>query len=292
MQDCAAPSERGSFDGSLRLSSNAAEWAEWQASEELLNRWFGPGTARRMGADEVEAAGYGRGHAGGVEVAGDGAVDLPALVARLAGSVVPISGRAQVVSGSGDGVLLQVDDRTLRAELVVVAAGPGAASVHPWFGPMLYPVRLQGLRTAPQSTRWPRPALARHRLEAWVQEASGALTFVGCRWAEQPEMEAGVTDDSTISPLVEAGQRRFLDSHLPGALDAGGLESWTGITTTSCDGLPLVGPLPGNPRLLALAGWGGWGLSWMGAAVIDVCDAALGRPGAPVPAEVAARRML
>ena len=99
-----------------------------------------------------------------------------------------------------------------------------------------------------------------------------------------------MTDDSTVSEKVRIRQAEFLAKHL--GIDAEGAESWTGICAFGCDGLPLVGPLPGNPRMVALAGWGGWGLSMIARAVADTCDAILGRPDASVtPAFLGPRRM-
>ena len=172
----------------------------------------------------------------------------------------------------------------------MVAAGAGAGSVHPWFEPMIYPVRLQGLRVPGAELAAP-PTLARHRFEAWVGEPEGSLGFVGCRWAEQPEMEAGVTDDRATSAAVQARSREFLQALKPD-LDLSGATSWTGIAAASCDGLPLVGPLPGRPRVLSLCGWGGWGLSWIEQAVDDVARAVLGAGEAQdTPEPLRPRRM-
>ncbi len=239
-------------------------------------------------ASPIEGTG---GFHGGVLVHGDGQVDLAALLAALTEGAPSLTGRATLGGATADGLRLRVDDREVLAEIVVVAAGPGSASVHPWFGPMLYPVRLQGARTAPLALPPARPALIRHRFEAWAPRPDGGLGFVGCRWAEQPEMEAGVTDDEAISAKVLDRQRAFLEAHVADPAAAQIVEAWSGIGTASCDGLPIVGPLPGNPRVVALSGWGGWGLSWIGAAVSDVCDGILGRPAAAVPPTVAARRL-
>ncbi len=275
--------------GSLRIAFDEQERAEWARSAELLERWTGTRPDALDGA-AVEAAGYGSGFAGAVRIAGDGIVDVGALLADLPGPDVVAA--ARVCAPSSGGVTLDLGEQAppLTAELVIVAAGASSGAVHPWFSPMVFPVRLQALRTDPLERRWTAPALVRHRFENWLQEDDGRLAFTGCRWAEQPEMEAGVTDDTTTSEKVHARQVEFLTRHL--GVDVSGATSWTGIAAFGCDGLPLIGPLPGNPRILALTGWGGWGLSFAARAVADVCDAVLGRDEArTTPAFLGPRRM-
>ena len=259
--------------GTWRLGSGQDEWREWEASARLLNRW--DVDSRMLTGDEVREAGLGEGFAGAVWIGGEGQVDLAglhaALEARLAGRLSRRVGPGRIERSMG-GVEIAAPGGVVEAEIAVVAAGAGAASAHPWFGPMIVPVRLQGLHV-PGATL-PGPALVRHRFEAWCTDESG-VSFVGCRWAESPEMEAGVTDDDSTSPAVEARAREFLARHHP-AMDLGAAAAWSGIAGYSCDGLPLVGALPGEARVHALCGWGGWGLSWMGAAVRDVANAILG----------------
>lgn len=289
IQDLFATAERLGVSptrgGSWRVSHGPEEWREWETSRQLLNRW---GFDSRTVADPRDE-GLGQGFDGCVWVGGDGQLDVAALLGalreRLVGRVEVRPRPAGIVRTLGRVHL----DADVDAEIAVVAAGQGASSAHPWFGPMVIPVRLQGLRVPGVSL--PGPALARHRFEAWSSDAAG-LSLVGCRWAEQPEMEAGVTDDQTVSEAVEARAREFLGVHHPDVpLEAA--SSWSGIAAFSCDGLPLVGAIPGEPRVQALTGWGGWGLSWVGAAVRDVAGSILGTsdPDA-IPAMLRPRRMV
>jgi len=284
--------------GSWRVSLGAEEWGEWQSSAELIRRWAADEGAARTASDE-ELASLGAGFDGGVYLPADGTLETQALSdaleSELGGRASVLRQRATVGQALPDGTkqLLLDSGETLDCQLVVVAAGWSSAGVHPWFRDMLYPVRLQGLRTAPHADRsWDAPVLVRHRFECWLQEPSGCFAFTGCRWAEQPEMEAGVTDDASISNHVDARQRAFLEQHLPGVLDVGVAEQWTGIGSVSCDGLPLVGPIPGDPRIIALCGWGGWGLSLLARASADVAAMALGRGDVATPAFLTPRRML
>ena len=108
-------------------------------------------------------------------------------------------------------------------------------------------------------------------------------------------MGAGVRDTVQLSERVGVAQDAFIKRHL-------GAETVTeeivdrkaGIITHSCDGLPLVGALPGAPRVLAMTAWGGWGLSAIGAAVEDLVAAILEQPEIPPSprALLSPRRML
>jgi len=262
--------------GSIRASLGPDEAAEWTASAELLRSWFDD--------DVVAVEPPGADFSGAWRVAGDGWVDAEALAAALPPEH-SLSGAARIVESS-DGVVLDVDGQRVRAELVIVAAGWAAPAVHPWFKPMLFPVRLQGCSGPAGGVE--APVLARHRFEAWV-DGGGRRQFVGCRWAEQPEMEAGVTDATGFSAAVLARQREFSEHHLGAPLDG---DPWSGIAAFPCDGLPLLGPLPGNPRVLSLGGWGGWGLSWMAEAAERVVAGVLGEAGEGIPSWLRARRMV
>jgi glycine/D-amino acid oxidase-like deaminating enzyme len=100
-------------------------------------------------------------------------------------------------------------------------------------------------------------------------------------------MEAGETD-TAVRPAVAAAQQAFVARRLGDAHD------WTfraGIEAFSCDGLPLLGPMPGRPELLVACGWDGWELSWASAAADALAGVILdGR--ASVPTALQARRMV
>ena len=283
--------------GSVRLALDPLEAEELSRTETLIRSWEGEGASRRLAPEEIQDLGC-RNFAGGIRVEGDGRIDLPALLAALVESlqdrVTLVGGKAGVHGSEEGGIRISIGNRNLLAEIVVVAGGPASSRIHPWFDELLYPVRIQGLRTSPVAHHGLQgPALARHRFEAWQQEDDGRIAFVGCRWAEQPEMGAGDWDDSVTSEAVQQRQQAFHSEHLGLEAPVQVAESWSGIAGFSCDGLPLVGPIPGNPRILAMTGWCGWGLSAIGAAAQDLAAAILGKEGEPAPRELLSpRRML
>jgi len=71
-------------------------------------------------------------------------------------------------------------------------------------------------------------------------------------------MEVGETDDSQINPIVDTRLKGFLHQHWPDLKAIPITHQWTGIMTFSCDGLPIIGPLPGRPRIIACGGFGAY----------------------------------
>jgi len=277
----------GARRGVWRVAMHDSERQEWDLARRLLASWGLPDGEAADGAG-LESR-VGRGVRGGVRLADDGCVDLRRAVAAL--DDVELLPGAATIARADDGVLVQRDGaEPVRAEIAVVAAGVGSGAVHPFFADLLYPVRVQARRSAPGGGRAREAAVARHRHEAWAPTDDGGLEFLGCRWAEQPEMGAGEVDDATLSEAVSDRQDAFVATHLGGGEVT---RRWAGIAAYSCDGLPIVGPLPGAPRIVALAGWCGWGLSWIGEAVEVVARAMLGETEErPLPGLLAARRML
>ncbi len=286
--------------GSLRLALDAVDRDAWHASAGLLTRWGLGGAVRILQDAELRGLAPGSGRLGGVFLQDDAVIDVSGLLTALADRFAAHGGRrltatVTVEAGSGAPVLVSSDGSRLTAELVVAAAGVSAATLHPFFSSCVYPVRLQALRTVPgvPGDALRVPVLARHRFEAGWSTPDGAVEFVGCRWADQPEMGAGERDDEALSARVSTEQDSWLCTHF--GIDVGLVQRWSGIAAYTCDGLPLVGPLPGAPRVLAAVGWSGWGLSLAPRAVDEICAGILGQPtadGHVTPRELTARRLV
>ncbi len=283
--------------GSWRVAVDEAEWSEWQASAELLTRWTGAAPELRSGGQLLHEQGL-RGVQGGLHLPDDVLVDPIALLAALRASVQKrcrwVEATASVDSAdSGRMSAVTPDNQCFEAELLVVACGHRSVAAHPWFDDKFYPLRLHGLELNGLSGDSKlQPGLARHRFEAWIPRGT-SLEFVGCRWAEGPELGAGETACGDIVPQVLSAQRAFLSKHLPESQTGTVGRSWCGIATGSCDGLPLVGSLPGMPRIHCLGGWSGWGLSAIAEAARSLSCGLLGRRDPhPTPPWLSPRRML
>ena len=78
----------------------------------------------------------------------------------------------------------------------------------------------------------------------------GGETCTYARWA------AGETDRAARAPAVDKKIDTVIRPLLPQTIDAPVTHRWSAIMTFSCDGLPIVGPIPGRPRQLVCTGWG------------------------------------
>jgi len=287
--------------GSWRASLDAGESGEWAESSRLLKSW---GLSEPRSASPDELTSIARGLHGAFFLPGDGVLEVGGLLKALRASFDSAGGTRSVQMSATleerDGApVVRLGEKILKCELAVVSAGVGAPEAHSFFRKCVYPVRIQAQRVTARVTPGSPPGtacpvIARHRFESWYRDSSTSLCFVGARWADQPEMGAGVTDDSRCSERVSARQDEFLSARLGVPMDAP-RDRWSGIVSYTCDGLPLVGPLPGAPKVIALTGWSGWGLGLIARAVDEITSAMLGLPapdGAGTPSWLQTRRLV
>ncbi len=170
---------------------------------------------------------------------------------------------------------MPVWDTPVDAELEVLTTGGSASD--PWLDDTITPVRWQGA-LAPSLTL-PRPEVRR---QATTFADSGWVW--GARWAT-PHLEVGERE-ARPEPRVHMALERVARQDHDVAV-AGGF-AW--IVGESCDGLPIVGPLPGRARVVVCGGFGFAGMSWAPACARAVVDGLLGRAADPIPAALRARR--
>ncbi len=287
----------GDWRGSLHAALGEREAAEMAQSVEVALRLGLP--CELWDAERVNAALGSRGVGPGRFVPGDGRVDPAALArgfadrARAAGAVIATGTRVSEVRDD----LRLVTDRgevraEIRAELIVYAGGAVAAAAEPYFEEKLYPVRAQVFATAPADRP---PALLPWRAQAGylygAATPEGGYLFGGARWAT-PHLEVGETDEEEVVEAIHQKLAAFAASHFPDAAALPVARRRAGIMAFTCDGLPFVGALPGQPRKLACLGWNGRGLSLAVRAARAVADAALEGRADGLPACFRPGRML
>ena len=76
----------------------------------------------------------------------------------------------------------------------------------------------------------------------------------GCRWAT-PHLEVGESDQTVIVAEIDQKLHSAALQYGPKLATAPTEYRWTAIMGFSCDGLPLVGPLPGRNDMLACCGF-------------------------------------
>jgi glycine/D-amino acid oxidase-like deaminating enzyme len=227
-------------------------------------------------------------------IGNDGVVDQPraavraiAQSARDAGATLVTSAQVDAVVDEGDGLSLKIGERELRAEIVVYAGDHGLAALDAAFEDKLVPVREEALLAEGPGPRL--PVRAGYGYSFFRTVGSDRVLAGGCRWAAS-SMGVGtvVTQpaDARVQTRIEAQLRR----HLPAARAI--LTRWAWIDTHTCDGLPIIGPLPGSARRIACTGFCGndWGLATAAAAAIT--EGLLGRGQPDIPSILAFSRFV
>ena len=273
--------ERGWLEGSglLTASLGATEHDEIGLSIELLQRWgltVEPWSDARVG-ETLGGTGFGPGW---FDPRG-GWLDPAAAVARAHDWATRVGARVvhgTIVSHTRDGrpetvVCGTLGDEPfeLKADIVVHAAGIAERDLDPFFVDKLFPVRFQMQRVQlPDARPAPLPFCAQLSYLQCAPRADGTVVLGGCRWAT-PHLEAGEADPETLSDAVDeklSAVRTGLLKECFGESQVVGRSA--GIMTFTCDGLPIVGPLPGRVGHLACLGWNGrpWSHALRAAAAI------------------------
>jgi gamma-glutamylputrescine oxidase len=162
----------------------------------------------------------------------------------------------------------------LEAERIVVATdGYGSGLLRALDG-AVRPARGQVVATEPLAELlFPRPHYARHGFDYWQQTPEKRLVIGG--WRDR-SLETEFTDEEATTPAIQGpidGFIRELLGRLPRIT-----HRWAGIFGISADGLPLVGPVPGNDRVWIARGYSGHGNVLALVCGELVGEAILGRP--------------
>ncbi|TAJ31202.1 FAD-dependent oxidoreductase [Bosea sp. (in: a-proteobacteria)] len=183
---------------------------------------------------------------------------LVAMAARRGARLL----REEAVSFDGSGKAAAVtlkSGRIIEADAIVLATGyvmPGCVNDD------LHRVASSwAIATVPQSPQalWPGPAL--------VWEASE--DYIYCRTTTDGRIVFGGEDEEIDDPdqreALGAEKTAALMGRLHALLPKAKLDlgySWSGAFGQTGDGLPLIGRVPGHPRLLAAYGYGGNGITF------------------------------
>ncbi|GEM_PF-1051086 len=205
--------------------------------------------------DETGAVGLG----GGLLLSEEASVIPASALHRLADLAAAQGARLHtghrvVRVDEADELTVHLAGRSLSSQVVVWAAGAACQRLHPDFADVVWPVRIQSVAGSdPGVPAWQPHGHAQHGHLTFWRNPDGPLSLTGCRWAT-PHLEVGETDEHTLSPAVDAKLRGMFDRLWPGQTVS---HAWAGIAAFTCDGLPLLGPLPGHPRQVACVGYGG-----------------------------------
>lgn len=145
-----------------------------------------------------------------------------------------------------------------RCEIVLIATNAYAPQLLPELGRLIFPIRGQVQATAASEIRMsPIACITNFGYEYWHWTPEGRLVLGGKR----PVDEHGETGwQERVNPAVQAALDEFRRQIYPQAADLPVERRWSGIMGFSADGLPLIGPLHGDPTLWVAAGFTGYGL--------------------------------
>jgi len=269
-------------NGSLRIASSEGELAEILAGIPLMREdgWRAEPVDRTMLAQRIQAAYF-----GGAYYPLDGEIQPARFVAGLArlaeraGAIIYEESPATVIEASQELVTVRTAAGSITAGALLLAtnawtpefAGRVGAD---WLGRTITPTRGQMLVTAPVTERvFECPYYADEGYQYWRQLADGRLAVGG--WRNQ-SFETETSLDETPADSVQRHLDGFVHETL-GLSDTPIERRWAGIMAFSTDGLPLIGRLPGTPRVYIAAGYTGHGNAYALHASRVVADLLQGR---------------
>lgn len=234
------------------------------------------------------------GLAGALEVGGDRVVYPPNaarwLLQRAVEAGTEVRAGAEV-RGVADGRVELASGECLRAEHVVVAAGSGSLSLldgHALAGAIV--PRKGHLAITARA-----PGTCRHQLVelGYIKSAHGHAAE-SVAFNLQPRRTGQVlvgssrqygVDHDRVEPGIMGRMLRRAIEFMPALARVPVLRTWAGFRPATPDGLPLIGPVPGDPRTILAAGHEGLGIttSLGTAALVDALVRGTAPPMSPSP---------
>jgi gamma-glutamylputrescine oxidase len=247
--------------GSTILAETQAEAQDLEKAAELMN-------ADGIPVEFVNGDPFGRGYFAAIRQPQDAAIQPYQLVQ----AIFQQSGANLITNNEAYGIETNPDDTVtvytrkfrFRAHHVLLCTNAYSPRFHPYFIGKVIPNRAQVLMTAP--TGMP-PLLntcgySDYGFMYYRDTFDGRLLIGGGRKQNKAE-EHDTTDDRTTHG-VQNVLEQYLKDYFPEVAHLPVERRWSGIMGFSVDGIPLVGRLPGHPRVGFAVGFTGHGLA-MGA---------------------------
>ena len=268
--------------GAFNLTTEKSELAELTATARLLSGKAASGSDWDVLGPEANREAGTVGFLGGVFRRSDATLDpvlfldVLAHQASGAGATICRDTRVDDVREDASGVKVVTTAGTTSAEMAVLAAGAGSVSLHGSLRGQIVPVLGQAMAWCGVPTAGP-PVSANfgHIRFRTVESEEGGTDLVAWHtpWSlggSDPEgLRHAVQED--LQTRIEA----YVSERFAGLADslggkAGVSHRWAAHEAYTVDNLPLVGPLPGRPRLISCCGFSGhdWSLAFASANMI------------------------
>ena len=234
--------------------------------------------ARALAADKIDIEYYsrdplGRGYFAAIEQPLDAGVQ-PYLLAKTvmaqSGAEVIANNELYRLEQRDDAVLVHTRKIVFKARYVMLCTNAFSPMIDPYFLGKVLPTRAQCLVTEPLNhSPIPYCGYSDYGYMYYRSAFDGRFLLGGGR--KQHQREENDTAEDRLNPKVQAFLDRYLATYFPD-VQAPVAHRWSGIMGFSCDGLPLVGALPGKPRVGFAVGFTGHGLALAAAAAERAVD--------------------
>lgn len=207
---------------------------------------------------------------GALEVSDDVVVQPDAVFGRLIERAHALGVHFLDMRG-GSPAALAAREGPVDWEILVMTDGCALRGLSSFWTQCLTPIRQGALQVNTPETIG--GGLTTGRGFTWLVDHEGGPLVAGCRWAT-PHLEVGETE-RVLSPRVRRALTKCAFERF-GTREVSPYGCW--IESHTCDGLPFVGALPGDPTLIACTGWAEhlWSLGPQAAKhiVAQLCEAA------------------
>ncbi len=241
--------------GSMLLAETAEEAKELELA------------ARALSADKIEIEYYSsdplkRGYCAAIEQPLDAGVQ-PYLLAKTvmaqSGAELIANNELYRLEQEGDSVRVYTRKLVFKARYVMLCTNAYSPMIDPYFVGKIAPTRAQCLVTEPlDHVPIPFCGYSDYGYMYYRTTFDGRFLLGGGR--KQHQQEENNTSEDRLNPKVHAFLDRYMRKYFPD-VKAPVAQRWSGIMGFSCDGLPLVGTLPGKPRVGFTVGFTGHGLA-------------------------------
>lgn len=185
---------------------------------------------------------------------------LVRTMAEKSGALIFEHRAAHEIRSEDDRVVVETSQGALHARRVVVALNAYAPQLLPETTEYVEPLRAQMFATEPAArVRFSEPAYTHDGYYYVRQQADGRVLVGGARHLHVEE-EVGYED--RVTEPVQADLSRYVETYFPAFARLDVEQRWSGTMGFSPDGLPCVGTLERDERVLWAAGFSGHGMGY------------------------------